>query len=264
MDLLLHRVSGKERSRNRLILARAPFFPRIGRLAELAFFPSFCKTCGRLLEKPGERILCQACLERIELSRSPKCPLCGKLYEGIGESHICGACAKSPPSFCRHRSAGRYRGVLKDVLLLLKYRKCRPLASVLGKAIHESLRADGEMWRNVDLIIPVPLHKKRRRARGFNQSAEIARDIGRRTGIPVVGKVLQKVRSAPPQTSLERRARIENVRGAYAVVRNSAVEGKTVLLVDDVYTTGSTLGECARVLRGAGAAEVRAVTAAQA
>jgi ComF family protein len=245
-------------------LARAPLFSKIGRLAELAFFPSFCKICGRLLEKPGERILCRDCLERIELSRSPKCPFCGKLYEGAGESHACGACAASPPSFSRHRSAGRYRGVLKDVLLLLKYGKCRPLAPILGKAIHESLRRDGELWRDVDLIVPVPLYKKRRRERGFNQSADIARDIGRRTGIPVAHKVLQKIRSTPPQTSLERRDRIENVRGAYAVGRKRAVEGRIVLLVDDVYTTGSTLGECTRVLRGAGAAEVRAVTVAQA
>ncbi|MCX6566511.1 MAG: ComF family protein [Candidatus Aminicenantes bacterium] len=245
-------------------MARTSFFARIGRLAELAFFPSFCKTCGRLLENPRERILCADCLDQIRLHRSPGCPVCGRFFDGAGESHLCGSCAVSVPSFSRHRSAGRYRDLLKDSILLLKYRKFRPLAAVLGRMAHESLRGEEDFWLGVDLIVPVPLHKKRRRERGFNQSEEIGREIGKRAHIPVVRNALRKIRNTPPQTSLDHRERANNVRGAYVVGRKNVIEGKVVLLVDDVYTTGSTLGECARMLRREGAADVRAVTIAQA
>ena len=192
------------------------------------------------------------------------CPVCGRFFDGAGESHLCGPCAVSVPSFSRHRSAGRYRDLLKDSILLLKYRKFRPLAVVLGKIVHESLRGEEDLWREIDLIVPVPLHKKRRRERGFNQSEEIGREIGKRAHIPVVRNALRKIRNTPPQTTLEHRERAGNVRGAYVVGRKNVIKGKNVLLVDDVYTTGSTLGECARILRREGAADVRAVTVAQA
>ena len=129
---------------------------------------------------------------------------------------------------------------------------------------YETLQKDEEFWNGIDLIIPVPLHKKRRWERGFNQSFEIAREIGRRGGIAFASGALLKVKSTPPQTSLERRERMENVRGAYALGRKNIVAGKVVLLVDDVFTTGSTIGECARVLRRGGAADVRGLTIAQA
>jgi competence protein ComFC len=177
---------------------------------------------------------------------------------------LCGVCAETAPPFSRHRSAGRYRGVLKDAILLLKYRKNRPLGSELGRLAYETLRKDEDLWTGVDLIIPVPLHRRRRWERGFNQSEVIAREIGKRAGIPLARNVLRKIRNAPPQTTLEREARADNVREAYAVVRKETLRGKVVLLVDDVFTTGATIGECVRILLQAGADEVRAITVAQA
>lgn len=149
-------------------------------------------------------------------------------------------------------------------MLLLKFRKIRPLGGFLGGLVYEAVKKDEDLWREVDLIISVPLHKDRQRERGFNQAERIGREIARQAGIPFGRGVLVKIRSTPPQTSLEYGARVENVRGAYALGRKVSVEGKTLLLVDDVFTTGSTLGECARVLRRAGAADVRAITVAQA
>jgi competence protein ComFC len=154
--------------------------------------------------------------------------------------------------------------VLKDVILLLKYRKIRPLGAFLGSRVYEAVKKDEDLWRGVDLIVPVPLHKARRRERGFNQSERIGREIARRAGIVFDPDVLVKVRGTPPQTSLEHKARADNVRGVYALGKKKDVAGKKLLLVDDVFTTGSTLGECARTLREAGAADVRAVTVAQA
>ena len=117
---------------------------------------------------------------------------------------------------------------------------------------HETLKKDENLWTGIDLIVPVPLHKKRRRERGFNQAEEISRVIGKRAESRSRPTPLKKIRHTPPQTSLERHERAENVRGAYIVGRKSTVEGKIMLLVDDVFTTGSTLGECARVLREEG------------
>jgi len=198
------------------------------------------------------------------MRRGPSCPVCGGFFEGEAGPHACGLCAVAPPPFSRHRSAGRYGGALKDALLLLKYRKARPLGSVLGRMTYDALRKDEEFWLGIDLVVPVPLHKRRRRERGFNQAAEIGREIGRRAGLAVAVDGLRKIRNTPPQTSLDRRERTDNVRGAYALGRKTSVSGKVILLVDDVYTTGSTLGECARILRKEGAADVRGLTVAQA
>ena len=233
-------------------------------MAGLVFFPSFCKSCGVLLENRGDRILCADCLDRIEAHRGAVCVTCGRFLDGAGDPHACGRCAVAPPPFSCHRSAGRYRGVLKDAVLLLKYRRYKPLARALGGLAHHALKNDALLWAGVDLIVPVPLHKKRRRERGFNQAEEIGRAIGKRTGIPISADALKKIRHTPPQTSLEHQERAENVTGAYVVGRKSAIEGKVVLLVDDVFTTGSTMGECARVLRDGGAAEIRGITIAQA
>ena len=177
---------------------------------------------------------------------------------------MCGICEAAPPPFSRHRSAGRYQGPLKDAVLLLKYRKYKPLGALLGGKAFEALKRDQEFWEGIALVVPVPLHERRRRERGFNQAEAVAREIAGRAGLPLDRRVLRKTRNAPPQTSLERADRAANVRGAYAVARGEAIAGKIILLVDDVFTTGATLGACARVLRAAGAAEVRAITIAQA
>jgi competence protein ComFC len=260
----VHRLPGKGGVRNGLTLAPAKIFRKLGRMAELVFFPSFCKICSCLLENPRERILCGDCLDRIAPHRSSLCPLCGRFFDGAGGDHLCGVCTGTAPPFSRHRSAGRYRGVLKDAILLLKYRKNRPLGLELGQLAYETLRKDEDLWTGVDLIIPVPLHRRRRWERGFNQAEVVAREIGKRAGIALARNVLRKIRNAPPQTTLEREARADNVREAFAVVRKETLRGKVILLVDDVYTTGSTLGECARILLREGAAEVRAITIAQA
>ncbi|MHB8053882.1 MAG: ComF family protein [Candidatus Aminicenantales bacterium] len=246
-------------------MSRSSFFARFGRLAELAFFPSFCKTCGRLLENRRDGILCAECLDRI-VPHHPAacCSVCGRFFDGAGERHLCGRCAVATPPFSRHRSAGRYKGMLKDAVLLLKYRKIRPLGAFLGGMAYDAVNKDEDLWRGVDLIVPVPLHKERQRERGFNQSEQIGREIARRSHVAIDRNVLKKVRNTLPQTSLEQQARADNVRDAYAVGKKKDIEGKIILLVDDVFTTGSTLGACARALRSAGAADIRAVTVAQA
>ncbi|MBM3295041.1 MAG: ComF family protein [Candidatus Aminicenantes bacterium] len=237
---------------------------RLLRLADVAFFPSFCRSCGLLLERPGERLLCRDCLGRIVPHRAPRCPVCGRFFEGEGGGHPCGACLGHPPPFSLHRSAGRYGAVLKDAILLLKYRGGRPLARDLAAFAWEALRREDGLWEKAEVLVPVPLHRRRLRERGFNQSALLARAIGRAAGIPVETRALKKVRPTPAQTSLEHGQRRTNVRGAFAVARPERVRGRVVVVIDDVFTTGATLRECAAELRKAGAGEVRAATVAQA
>jgi competence protein ComFC len=169
-----------------------------------------------------------------------------------------------PPPFVRHRSCARYEGVVKDIILLFKYHGYEILGSDLGDFVVRSLDAADDLWSELDAVIPVPLHRRREKGRGFNQAAVLASRIAKLKNIKFLPGRLIKVRNAPAQTSLEKADREENVKGAYRIRRAAGLAGIAVLLVDDVYTTGSTIGECSRVLIKAGVREVRAVTVAQA
>jgi ComF family protein len=154
--------------------------------------------------------------------------------------------------------------MVKDLIILFKYGRCSVLAGGMAAFIDLALGSDAALWDGVEAIVPVPLDRRRKRDRGFNQSLLLARELGVRRGLPVLDRRLMKVRPAPPQVSLEAAERERNVRGAYDVRKREEIRGRTLLVLDDVYTTGSTLRECSAVLKRAGAAEVRAVTIAQA
>jgi competence protein ComFC len=232
--------------------------------AEALFYPSWCQICRAFLERPTERAICQSCREKLRPSPLSFCPACGRFFEGAGEPHICLACLGTPPPFIRHRSCARYEGIVKDVILLFKYHGWEILGRDLADFVVRSLDKADDLWSDVDAVIPVPLHRRREKRRGFNQSAVLARRIAKLRNISFLPGRLIKVRNAPAQTSLEKAEREENVRDAYRVRRPARLRGITILLVDDVYTTGSTIRECSRVLIRAGVKEVRAVTVAQA
>jgi len=257
-------MPGKVGVRDGLIRTARRALRQGAKLVELAFFPSVCKICGALLERPGERVLCAACAAKIVPETAAACVCCGRFFDGAGGPHPCAACLDARPPYDRHRSGGRYRGELKEALLLFKYRQYRSLGKALGRFVVEATSAEDALWRGVDVIVPVPLHRRRRRERGYDQARVLAREIGRMTGLPVAPGLLRKTRNIVPQTSLERDDRRANVRGAYAAPRPGMVRGRVILLVDDVFTTGSTIGECAAVLKRSGAKAVRALTVAQA
>ncbi len=234
------------------------------RLAELLVFPSFCKICHEPLDQPGEKIVCGACLAKLEPRRGPLCPRCGRFEAGPGADHLCGRCLARDPAFSIHRSCGAYAGTLKDVILLFKYRKYAPLGRPLAAFAESCLGGEGPLWSGVGALVPVPLHPSRRRDRGFNQAGLLAHKLAVPRGLPVLRGALVKVRNAPAQAGLRAVDRERNVRGVYAVKRPDRVRGRTLLLVDDVTTTGATVRECARVLMADGAEEVRALTIAQA
>ncbi|MEN6561647.1 MAG: ComF family protein [Acidobacteriota bacterium] len=236
----------------------------LARLAELLFFPSFCRLCHEPLDRPGEKVVCAACLEKLGPRRGPVCPRCGRFLQDGPEDHLCARCLGQAPAFSRHRSCGAYGGTLKDVILLFKYRRCAPLSRPLARYAEVCLGSDGPLWLDAEALVPVPLHPARRRERGFNQARLLARDLAALRGIDVVAGALVKTRNVPAQAGLRAGDRERNVRGVYAVRRPDRVRGRTLVLIDDVTTTGATIRECARVLKEAGAKEVRAITLAQA
>jgi ComF family protein len=168
------------------------------------------------------------------------------------------------PLYSRHRSCSRYRGRLKDIILLYKYRHFRALGKDLARFAYDIFGQNEELWWGVQAVLAVPLHPKRRKERGFNQAQIIAQELARLQEIEFIAHGLIKVKNVPPQTFLREEERINNVSGAFRVRNKGNMSGKVILLVDDVYTTGSTIQECSSMLRDAGIKEVRALTIAQA
>ncbi len=235
-----------------------------GKTAELLFFPSFCELCRALLEEPGEKVVCRRCREKVRRLAAPFCPCCGRFFEGGVEPHFCQTCLEKEPLLARHRSLARYEGHVKDVILLFKYRGFKILGDWLGDLLAENLGNDDDLWEGVEALVPVPLHPEKERTRGFNQAKVLARRLAKHKSLRLIESRLIKAVNVPAQTSLEAEEREKNVRGAFRTRKAKDLKGKTILLVDDVYTTGSTLRECSLVLKKAGAREVRAVTVAQA
>lgn len=197
--------------------------------------------------------VCQDCDAAIARFRQPWCLGCGLPVD----RYRC-ACHELPPGVTAMRSVGPYSGWLRDAILAFKYQdewaRVEHLAPVMLDALVNSDPFDG--------LVAVPLHPKRLRERGYNQSAILADALGQQLGKPCL-RAVERVRATPRQVGLGADERRSNVTGAFVARTDVSVEGLSVLLVDDVVTTGSTLGECATVLRAAGAREVRAVTLAR-
>jgi ComF family protein len=233
------------------------------------FFPSDCRLCETPLVTLSRLPVCPECLDSLERIHFPQCVLCGErlvaaqLLVGDGQCH---ACRDYPPEFERAVSYGEYAAGLRDLVHLLKYDGLLPAASPLGELLAQSiadlrLRPDDASL----LIVPVPLHASKRRERRFNQSELIARAAIRHlpAAFELASRVLVRHRETRSQVGLDREARIQNMRGAFRVIDPERIAGRTVIVVDDVMTTGTTVSECARVLKRAGAAKVYAATVAR-
>ena len=199
--------------------------------------------------------MCEACLRAIHPISGGLCPVCGErlvspyAFANQGEAR-CGLCRRLEQPFVRAAAYGSYEGGLRELIHLLKYQQVRPAANVLGR-----------------MLVPVPLFAGKLRQRGFNQAELIARAAlklsagGNRLGLEA--RVLERVRETQSQIGLTRRQRRDNLRGAFRVADPARIAGREVLLVDDVYTTGTTASECSRVLRQAGASRVWVATVAR-
>lgn len=219
-----------------------------------------CAACGELLDEPSRGPVCPRCWRSILPLTPPLCDACGDPLPTWRRISVplarCPRCRRTARAVDRARAIGEYDGALRSIVHALKYEGRRSLAKPLAARMRE--RA-ADLVAAADAAVPVPLHRSRLRERGFNQAADLARHIG----LAVV-PALRRTRATPTQTSLPAAQRHRNVRDAFVPTRRiGALEGRTVLLVDDVSTTGATLEACARVLKDAGVREVLAVTAAR-
>ncbi|MFQ6083100.1 MAG: ComF family protein [Candidatus Aminicenantia bacterium] len=238
-------------------------FRKLGNLGEIIFFPSRCQLCSAFLELPEEKIICQFCWEQLKPLSGSVCLCCGKLLKSTLPSHLCQECLTKIPPFSIHRSVGEYEGILKEIILLFKYHQKKILGKNLAHFAYHFLQREEELL-NVEGIVSVPLHPKKKKERGFNQTEIIARELTRLTHKEFIKGALIKVKNTLPQSQLEFKERERNIKGAFSVKNREKIEGKNLLLVDDVFTSGSTIKECAFILLKAGAKEVKAFTLAQA
>ena len=227
-------------------------------------FPPRCHNCKSFIADAGEIHLCTPCLETSTIIRSPLCELCGEPFLTAGGSdHLCGGCLSEPPRFTAARAAALFAGPIRELIHSFKYSRrtqlCRPLGLLTARELAPFAAAVA-----ADLVIPVPLHIKRLRQRGFNQAVLLGEILAREWRVPLSHRNLRRLRWTEPQINLAAAQRAANVRGAFAVTDPAVLRGKRIILVDDVYTTGSTVAECARVLFKADAEAVIVVTVARA
>ena len=219
-----------------------------------------CAACGEPLEHPTRGPVCFVCWHSILPLTPPLCDSCGDPLPSWRVISVplarCPRCRRTRPAVDRGRAIGSYEGALRAIVHALKYEGRRSLARPLADLMRER---GADVLSGSDCLVPVPLHPARRRTRGFNQALDLARHLGR-----PVRKALRRIRATPTQTGLPAAQRHRNVRDAFALApRTPSLSGATVVLVDDVSTTGATLEACARVLKAAGAREVRALLAAR-
>lgn len=226
----------------------------------------------KVFDKLMAPFLCPTCTSGFLPVESPKCPRCGMMFKSRqGEDHLCGECLDSPKGFQIARSAGIYKYTLMAVIHCFKYKGKIQLSRPLGTLLFAAFVSFWDKM-NIDLIVPVPLHSKKLKMRGFNPSFLLVKDWVRIAkflnvrlpDIPVDINVLARRRWTEPQTGLGRKERLANIKNAFNISNGSKITGKRILLVDDVYTTGATVNECAKVLLKDGAGRVDVLTLARA
>lgn len=224
-------------------------------------YPPHCASCGA--DTAAGAQLCAACAGLARKIEAPFCQRCSEPFDGaITGPFTCANCADRTLHFDCAVSRYLSRGVVREFVHRFKYDRHFYLRHPLTDWLAEALDDDRIRAQPIDALVPVPLHSARLREREFNQAEVLARLLARRTGTPLLG-ALKRIRYTTTQTRLDRHERMENLRNAFRVRQTSAVQNRHLVLVDDIFTTGSTVDECARVLRAAGAASVRVLTVAR-
>ncbi|MEP7015711.1 MAG: ComF family protein [Verrucomicrobiota bacterium] len=224
-------------------------------------YPPVCTICATGV--PAGQHLCDECEAKTTPIVPPFCAVCSEPFPGaITEAFTCANCAHRKIHFDAAVAVYRSRGIVRHVIHEFKYSHQMHLRHIVARWLGEALNDVRLRGRHFDVLVPVPLHPARKRERGFNQAALLAKLLSARMSIQS-RPLLERVRYTTTQTAFDRAERMENLHNAFRLRENMNVRGLHVLLIDDVLTTGSTLSECARVLKEAGAVSVHAVTAAR-
>ena len=223
--------------------------------------PPHCSICACLLAPGDKKGICSSCLAGVAYLSGSQCVICGRELHGpAGSVHRCAACLQQPPGYSRAKSIVRYAPPITDLLFRLKYHA----DTTVVPAIRELIAGyDFTPFKACDLIVPVPLFRRRLQDRGLNQSLILAQIFFPERSTQIVPDLLGRIRWTAPQTGLTGAARRQNLRGAFRVRDARLVAGKSLTLVDDVFTTGTTVAECSRALRQAGCGEVTVITLAR-
>jgi len=226
-----------------------------------ALLPPLCFACAA--PTAAHQTLCPDCWRRVTFIAPPFCAICGAPFEiPVGADTLCGQCIAAPPRYAKARAAVLYDETSRGLILAFKHGDRTYPAPALAAWMK---RAGGDLWDEADFIIPVPLHRWRLFKRRYNQAALLARELGDLTGKPVLVDALLRKRATAQQGHLSRKQRLKNVAGAFGLNEASRahLKDKTVMLVDDVLTTGATVNECARILMKGGAKAVYVLTLAR-
>lgn len=242
-------------------MLRLPNLEALHALSSL-FYPPMCAVCSQAVART--EYLCASCASKAPRIEAPFCAKCSEPFSGaITETFSCANCAHRTLHFEAAVCAYRSRGVVRQIVHQFKYNGQQHLRHPIGDWLADTLDDPRLSGRRFDMIVPVPLHPARKRERGFNQAELLANILGGHAELPS-HDLLQRIRYTTTQTAFDRAERMENLHGAFRLRKNTDVRGLRVLLVDDILTTGSTLSECARVLKAGGALSVHAATAARA
>lgn len=221
----------------------------------------YCIICNRRISSDRKRV-CESCEKKIVKIMPPICKKCGRrLKKTINkEKGVCQDCSEQKFYFEEARAFGVYEGILRKLIYEFKYKGKKELSLFLGVKMFDVLQSFS--WYSIDIIVPVPLYKKRENQRGYNQSLLLAKVLKGKTGIPI-SEDLIRIKNTEHQTVLSKIHRRQNLNDAFEVKNKKIFNGKTILLVDDVYTTGSTANNCAKSLKQAGASKIYVLTCAR-
>ena len=225
-------------------------------LVEL-LFPRRCPLCDKPVDKMG-RYMCKKCQGDLRYVESPFCFKCGKQLKEQ-DLEYCEDCENTEHCFDRGRAIYQY-DTIKEAIYRFKYEERTEYAEFFGKQLAERLGKEIEAWKP-DAIVPVPLHREREKRRGYNQATLLARELGRRLNIPVYENLVYRQKATTPQKELKGEERQNNLKNAFKIGQND-VKLKTIIVVDDVYTTGATMDEMAQCLKRAGVREVYCISLA--
>jgi ComF family protein len=213
-------------------------------------YPAQCRHCGENLDPADGHYICKTCWREIKLIKKPYCETCGYPLSSLAAlPELIPTCDRCPdnPSFRKARSVAEYDSAAGEAVRLLKYSgktiMAKPVANLMIKAMPVFFGME-----DYDYIVPVPLHKKRKQKRGYNQAELIGEELSKATGIPIETHSLVRTFNTPPQVNLPYKDRQANVKGHFDVIDSSGIAGKRILLVDDVLTTGATVNESANIL----------------
>ena len=219
-------------------------------------FPPRCPVCGDIVEPSGD-LICPSCVFKLSPVRQPTCRKCGKeLFSERAE--YCFDCSRHERSFESGAALFNYNETAKKSMAAIKYRNKREFLDFYAEMMAYRFRHTIQNWKP-DVLIPVPVHPSRRRKRGFNQAEELARRLSKLLRIPVESRLLVRTRKTAPQRELNPQQRLANLKQAFSVNPGRPIPQR-VVLVDDIYTTGSTMEACSRALKAAGVQEIHFLT----